>query len=51
MPVDWSWSRASTTLGWFLALIVVIFVWMAMFFGRASMDEALVVTAICAIRL
>jgi hypothetical protein len=38
-------------LGWFLALVIIIAVWLGVAFGRVDIPVALLVSAVCAVRL
>ena len=38
-------------VGWWLALVILVAIWLAFAFGRVDLPLAFVVSAICAIRL
>lgn len=49
--MPWKWEAPTFSVGWLIALVVMIAVLMAWGFGRADMPLVFVVAAICALRL
>ena len=46
-----TWTAPTFSVGWLLALVVLICVWAGFLFGRIDLPVAFAVSAICSVRL